>query len=88
MATDRLIQDAIRSKFSGKTLIMIAHRLNTIIDSDLVLVLDAGRLVEQGSPQELLCNDESVFSAMCRETGSATEQHLRAAAALAALKSE
>merc|ERR1711871_251960 len=82
--TDRLIQDTVRSKFSGKTLIVIAHRLNTIIDSDLVLVLDSGRLVESGTPHELLCRDGSVFSSMCRDTGPANEQRLRAAAASAA----
>ena len=84
MATDRLIQDTVRSKFAGKTLIVIAHRLNTIIDADVVLVLDSGRLVEQGSPHELLEKEGSVFAGMCRETGEASERFLRAAAATAA----
>merc|ERR1711871_667406 len=84
MATDRLIQDTVRSKFRGKTLIVIAHRLNTIIDADLVLVLDKGRLVEQGSPHALLEREGSVFAQMCRDTGETSERHLRAAAAAAA----
>ena len=84
MATDRLIQDAVRTSFIGRTLIVIAHRLNTIIDSDLILVLDNGRLVEKGSPFELLNRDDSVFSAMCAETGEENEAHLRAAVEKAA----
>lgn len=54
--TDSLIQAAIRSSafFKGSTLLVIAHRLETVSDSDLMLVFDAGQLVEHGPPQELL----------------------------------
>uniref|UniRef100_A0A7S4DZU4 ABC transporter domain-containing protein n=1 Tax=Lotharella globosa TaxID=91324 RepID=A0A7S4DZU4_9EUKA len=52
--TDAIIQTTIREKFSGQTVIMIAHRLETVIDVDRVLVLDHGHLVEQGHPFELL----------------------------------
>ncbi|VDK37687.1 unnamed protein product [Dibothriocephalus latus] len=41
-------------QFADKTILMIAHRLHTIIDSDEVIVMDAGRVVEQGSPYGLL----------------------------------
>src|SRR3546814_10671606 len=52
--TDRMIQHAVRTKFSSCTVVMIAHRLQTVIDSDQILVLSDGQLVEDGHPHELL----------------------------------
>jgi ABC-type transport system involved in cytochrome bd biosynthesis fused ATPase/permease subunit len=70
-ATDGLIQTTIRTApaFRGCTLVVIAHRINTILDSDAVLVFHDGRCVEQGPPQELLAAGEpaSRFAAMVRE---------------------
>jgi len=54
LETDGLIQDAVRTKFQGCTVIMIAHRLHTVIDCDQILVLGDGRVVEQGAPHTLL----------------------------------
>lgn len=52
--TDLLMQRLIREEFKDCTVLTVAHRLDTIMDSDRVLVLDAGRVVEMGPPQELL----------------------------------
>ncbi|CAM9122992.1 unnamed protein product [Ectocarpus sp. 4 AP-2014] len=52
--TDSLIQDVVRSSFKGKTVIMVAHRLNTVIDCDQVVVLSEGSVVEAGHPHVLL----------------------------------
>jgi ATP-binding cassette, subfamily C (CFTR/MRP), member 1 len=52
--TDQLIQRVIREEFSDNTIITVAHRLDTILDSDMVAVLQEGILVEYGPPQELL----------------------------------
>nr|VZH96744.1 unnamed protein product [Spirometra erinaceieuropaei] len=52
--TDTIIQETIQTQFADKTILTIAHRLHTIIDSDEVIVMDAGRVVEQGSPYHLL----------------------------------
>ena len=59
---DRRIQDIIRTQvFTNSTIITIAHRIQTIADYDNVAVLDEGRLVEYGPPQELLKNANSHF---------------------------
>ncbi|KAH8318690.1 hypothetical protein KR074_001766, partial [Drosophila pseudoananassae] len=71
--TDALIQATIRSKFRDCTVLTIAHRLNTIMDSDRVLVMDAGHLVEFGSPYELLtATDSKIFHGMVMETGQSS----------------
>ncbi|XP_054998160.1 ATP-binding cassette sub-family C member 4 isoform X1 [Sorex araneus] len=69
--TDELIQQKIREKFAQCTVLTIAHRLNTIIDSDKIMVLDAGRLKEYDEPYILLQNKESLFSKMVQQLGKA-----------------
>ena len=54
--TDRLIQEVIRDKFKDSTVLTIAHRLNTIMDYDKVLVLDGGQVVEFDNPDVLIRN--------------------------------
>ncbi|CAH2056118.1 unnamed protein product, partial [Iphiclides podalirius] len=52
--TDKQIQATIRSKFASSTVLTIAHRLNTVMDYDRLIVMDKGRVVESGHPYELL----------------------------------
>ncbi|XP_046975730.1 ATP-dependent lipid A-core flippase-like [Vanessa cardui] len=52
--TDKHIQTTIRTKFAQSTVLTIAHRLNTVMDYDRVIVMDKGRIVESGHPFELL----------------------------------
>ncbi|ODM94820.1 Multidrug resistance-associated protein 1, partial [Orchesella cincta] len=68
--TDELIQKTIRKEFKGATVITIAHRLNTILDSDRVILLDKGEIREFDSPQNLLQNENSLFSQMSKESGN------------------
>ncbi|XP_052179623.1 ABC transporter C family member 12-like isoform X3 [Diospyros lotus] len=75
--TDTLIQRTIREEFRLCTMLIIAHRLNTIIDSDRILVLDAGQVVEYDTPEKLLLNEASAFSRMVKSTGAANTQYLR-----------
>lgn len=66
-ATDNVIQRRIREETSRCTVVTVAHRIPTIIDYDLVLVLDQGKVVEYDSPNELLKDNSSAFSKLVRE---------------------
>ena len=66
--TDQLIQQCIRQEFSNSTIITIAHRLTTIADYDWIVVMDKGRVREQGSPGGLL-RKNGMFAEMVRQTG-------------------
>ena len=75
--TDALIQKMLRTRFEGTTLITIAHRLNTIMDYDVVLVMDQGRCAEFGSPAELLENEGGIFTSLVDATGKESSHTLR-----------
>lgn len=60
--TDALMQRIIRTEFRNKTLIVVAHRLHTILDFDKVAVFDNGELVEFENPVELLARGDTVFA--------------------------
>lgn len=66
--TDGKIQDTLR-EVKGSTIVTIAHRLQTIIDYDKVLVLDKGRLAEFNSPWELISKEGGIFRNMCEMSG-------------------
>ncbi|XP_055920592.1 multidrug resistance-associated protein 1-like [Eupeodes corollae] len=67
LETDDLIQKTIRSEFKDCTVLTIAHRLNTILDSNKVIVLDKGQIVEFDSPTALLENKNSSFYSMAKD---------------------
>ena len=62
LLTDQLVQQAIRSHFSHCSVLTIAHRIETIIDSDRIIVLENGRITEMATPSEMLRNKESYLS--------------------------
>lgn len=64
-----MIQHTIREKFAECTVLTVAHRLHTIIDSDRVLVMDAGRAIEFDEAHTLLQNDAGIFSGMVKMLG-------------------
>ena len=64
-----LIQATIREEFADCTVLTIAHRLNTIMDSSKVMVLAAGKILEFDSPQNLLKNRQSAFFSMAKDAG-------------------
>ncbi|XP_066143996.1 ATP-binding cassette sub-family C member 4-like isoform X1 [Euwallacea fornicatus] len=77
--TDALIQTTIRTKFADYTVLTIAHRLHTIMDSDKVLVMDAGRNQEFGHPFELL-EKKGKFYDLVQQTGKSMAENLSAIA--------
>ncbi|XP_006825518.1 ATP-binding cassette sub-family C member 9-like [Saccoglossus kowalevskii] len=67
--TDTIISHVISSSFQDTTVLTIAHRMSTILDSNYVLVLSDGKVVEYDTPQNLLQRDDSAFSCLIRESG-------------------
>ena len=67
--TDSLIQATIRNEFRHCTVLTIAHRLNTILDSDRILVLNNGTVEEFDTPSNLLENTNSSFTALAKNAG-------------------
>ncbi|PSN33294.1 hypothetical protein C0J52_21150, partial [Blattella germanica] len=74
--TDTFVQETIRRKFKDCTVLTIAHRLNTIMDSDRVMVMDAGSMVEYDHPYQLLQNRNGYFYKLVQETGPMMAQQL------------
>ncbi|CCL98867.1 uncharacterized protein FIBRA_00874 [Fibroporia radiculosa] len=69
-ATDAIIQESLRKELNnGVTLLTVAHRLQTIMDADRIMVLDAGRIVEFGKPYELLQKEAGRLRALVDESG-------------------
>jgi len=54
--TERAVQDALETVLTDRTALIIAHRLSTVLIADRVLVIDDGRVVEDGTPEELVAN--------------------------------
>ncbi|XP_045472548.1 probable multidrug resistance-associated protein lethal(2)03659 [Harmonia axyridis] len=78
--TDTLIQKTIRKQFSLCTVITVAHRLNTVMDSDRVIVMDSGQIIEFDHPHLLLQNPTGTFYRMIHETGNSESERLKKAA--------
>ena len=71
--TDRTIQTTLRESFPNVTVITIAHRVNTIMDSDKILVLKDGLVSEFGAPKDLLADEHSNFSEIVRHAEAEDE---------------
>eukprot|EP00038_Savillea_parva_P027846 m.61790 g.61790 ORF g.61790 m.61790 type:complete len:1379 (+) comp8046_c0_seq2:397-4533(+) len=71
-ATDNIIQEVIRERFQDWTVLTIAHRLNTVIDSDKILVLDKGGVAEFGPPARLRKARGSLFAELASHSQAKT----------------
>jgi ATP-binding cassette subfamily C (CFTR/MRP) protein 4 len=69
LETDELIQLTIKKMFTNCTVLTVAHRLNTVIDSDKILVMDDGCVAEFDTPYQLLQNSDGLFYAFVKENG-------------------
>ena len=67
LTTDILIQQMVRTAFRDCTVLTIAHRLHTVMDSDRIMVLDAGRLAEFDKPLTLLADPKTIFSSLVNQ---------------------
>ncbi|PCH35576.1 hypothetical protein WOLCODRAFT_80373 [Wolfiporia cocos MD-104 SS10] len=81
-ATDMVIQESLRKELDrGVTVLTVAHRLRTIMDSDKIMVLDAGRIVEFGKPADLLNTPGGMLQALVDESGDREELYVMATSA-------
>ena len=74
--TDRVIQNVIKHQMDGVTVITIAHRLDTIIQYDKILVLGDGKKLEEGTPEDLLQNEGGHFYGMVKDAGEEELQRM------------
>jgi len=75
LETDEFIQTTVRKEFSDCTVLTIAHRLDTVIDSNRIMVLDKGELKEFDKPEVLLADPRSLFYGLIESTLQATSQN-------------
>ena len=65
--TEALIQKALRNLLSGRTSIIIAHRLSTVVDCDQIVVLEQGQILQQGSHRELITDQAGKYYQLCQK---------------------
>jgi ATP-binding cassette subfamily B protein len=59
--TEKLVQDGMDALMKGRTVFVIAHRLSTIQNSDCIMVLDQGRIIERGSHEDLIAEKGTYY---------------------------
>ena len=77
METDHLIQSAIRTAFDSCTVLTIAHRLNTVLSYNRIMVLEAGKVKEFDSPENLMKNESTIFHDMMKAMGVNTVEQMQ-----------
>ena len=71
-----MIQDTIRNQFQSCTVFTIAHRLQTVMDSNRILVLDDGKVMEFDSPGKLMENSDGYLFKLVNQTGPSEKKKL------------
>jgi ABC-type multidrug transport system fused ATPase/permease subunit len=59
--SERLVQEALEELMKGRTSIIIAHRLSTIREADKIIVLEKGHIIESGTHQQLVANEQGLY---------------------------
>lgn len=67
-------QRSLEEARSGMTVVIVAHRLSTVRSADMIYVVDEGRIIEQGSPVDLISNEGGAYSALVRRQMSTSEK--------------
>ena len=67
--TDRVLQRVIGEEFRGWTVLAVAHRVGTVVDADVVVVMEGGRVVEVGMPEELMRKEGGWFAGLLKASG-------------------
>jgi len=86
LESDSKMQTTIRNEFAECTMLTIAHRLHTIMDSDRVIVMENGVVAENDDPDELLKKDMGMFTALVEQTGKSSSKYLRRLASSARME--
>lgn len=81
---DAKLQKTIQTEFASSTLMCIAHRLNTVVYYDRILVMDAGKVAEFDTPLNLFDKEDSIFRSLCNEAGLSRQDIIRIRASVAA----
>ena len=76
-ATDAQIQACVKREFQGRTVLTVAHRIESLLDSTKVVVLSRGKILESGPPAQLRADDASEFGAMLRKAEALRGQQQR-----------
>lgn len=67
------MQRVLREELEGRTLIAVAHKLHTVMDFDRIVLIQKGKIIESGNPQDLLATPTSAFYKLYNSTASGTE---------------
>ena len=76
LETDDFIQETIRKEFKDSTVLTIAHRLNTIMDYDRIMVLDKGSIAEIDTVKGLMKKEDGIFYSMAKNAGLSYEDEV------------
>lgn len=82
---DAKLQKTIQTEFASSTLMCIAHRLNTVVYYDKIIVMEAGKVAEFDTPMNLFDQTNSIFRSLCEEAGLSRQDIVRIRASVSAM---
>ena len=76
MNSEEMFLKMVKEKFQECTVLTIAHRLKTVVNSDRIIVMGEGNIIEEGTPEELLSKEDSIFAGMWQEAKRAKQDNI------------